>query len=341
MFSSALPLRGATTSASQLQRGPPEYDQGAGPARDNGPTRSSLREAAPAPLRHGGLSVPFVVDVAASTMNEEQQQSSPPQRQISTFSSRQASSAALRASQADKASLARPVLSLETAQPQPSLLDAYMARAELVSDDLTPVSPQDGSADHGQNAPPQQCVRRRSLRRPPPLQGLRTRSFEGSIAPRTPYSPDMRALHRAPDSHLLTPTEASSGPRRTAVGTASDRSPKRPGSSSPEGDVRRHSRARPTAEERAASGHIPRPPNSFMLYRSAQNKLLSQVRSEEGDKLQQADLCELLADFDMSRRALSLSHADRGRSSQSPHDRPDVARRDPGRQGALRQAGCC
>ncbi|GAA5867851.1 hypothetical protein JCM3774_005881 [Rhodotorula dairenensis] len=220
---------------------------------------------------------------------------SPQQQHQAASSSRPTSSAALRASQADKASLARPILSLEPAQTQQqSLLDIYMARAEHVASEQAPPSANESARHDGDAAPPPPAYRR-SLRRPPPLQGLRAKSSDISTGPRTPYSPDMRALHQPPGGHHLSIGETSNGLRRTTGGGVPVGSPKRTGSSSPEADARKRNRARPTAEERAASGHIPRPPNSFMLYRSAQNKLLSQVRSEEGDKLQQADLSRMIA----------------------------------------------
>ncbi|GAA6000592.1 HMG-box domain-containing protein [Rhodotorula paludigena] len=43
------------------------------------------------------------------------------------------------------------------------------------------------------------------------------------------------------------------------------------------------------------AGYIPRPPNSFMLYRSAQLKALAGCKDEQGARLQQADLSRLIA----------------------------------------------
>ncbi|BGP42246.1 hypothetical protein JCM10449v2_006251 [Rhodotorula kratochvilovae] len=59
--------------------------------------------------------------------------------------------------------------------------------------------------------------------------------------------------------------------------------------------VPEHDERKPKKTRRKPAGHVPRPMNSFMLYRSAQLKELGEYRDESGTKLQQADLSRLIA----------------------------------------------
>lgn len=291
MFSSPRTFRDAIASTEQYQRSraAPEQPRDTMAARENSvenvqrfPSLSS-DTASSSPHRHGSQHL----YTQACMYRPELQLPSPPleadfrPQQTSTMSD---------ATQAVKASLAPPISSLQSARP-PQFLSGSCEPCPVV--EAGHFSKPRLVEHNGQAQVADRTVRRRSLRRPQPLQGLGARSLYASGAPSTPAMTDARSLYGSPGrcSSALG-NETSAVPVRTAGPGSSDLSPKRCDSSSPEADARKRGKGRATAEERAASGHIPRPPNSFMLYRSAQNKLLSQLRSQEGDKLQQADLCK-------------------------------------------------
>lgn len=291
MFSSPRTFRDATANTEQYQRSRqgPEQRRDAMAARHNCaenlqrfPLLSS--DTAPSSPHRRGLEIPYT---QASMYRTERQLPSPPLE--ADFRSQRASTMS-DATQAVKASLAPSIPSLQSARPPQSFTGSCEPCAVVEAGH----SSQPRLVEHnGQAQVTDRTVRRRSLRRPQPLQGIGARSLYASDAPSTPSMTDARSLYGSPGRRPATfGNETSAASVRTAGRGSSDLSPKRSDSSSPEADARKRGKSRLTAEERAASGQIPRPPNSFMLYRSAQNKLLSQLRSQEGDKLQQADLCE-------------------------------------------------
>lgn len=291
MFSSPRTFRDATASTEQYQRSheAPEQRRDAMAARDNCaenvqrfPSLSS--DTAPSSPHRRGLQIP---STQAYMYRAEWQLPSPPHE--AEFRPQRGSTMS-DATQAVKASLAPSIPSLQSVRPPQSFTGSCEPCAVVEAGH----SSKPRLVEHnGQAQLADRTVRRRSLRRPQPLQGIGSRSLYASEAPNTPSMSDARSLYGSPGRRPSTfGNETSAVPVRTTGRGSSDLSSTQCGSSSPEADPRKRGKGRLTAEERAASGHIPRPPNSFMLYRSAQNKLLSQLRSQEGDKLQQADLCE-------------------------------------------------
>ncbi|GAA5986151.1 hypothetical protein JCM10908_006433 [Rhodotorula pacifica] len=207
-------------------------------------------------------------------------------------SSRQASMAD-GASQGGKGPGVRPLLFRDFARVHPTPREDSNTRLETANGELYSARLEGGSDGRAKISPPP--ARRRSLRRPQPVQGFAALPLEPLQLPTAPRSSDRQPLHSPPVSPFSRAGQPTASPRRTGSDEALDRSPKRSCSSSPENAACKRSKLRSTAREPVAIAHIPRPPNSFMLYRSAQNKLLSQVRSEEGDKLQQADLSRMIA----------------------------------------------
>ena len=292
MFSSPRTFRDATANTEQYQRsrqGPEQCRDAMAARADNCvenvqrfPSLSS--DTAPSSPHLRSLRDPYI---QASMYRAERQLPSPPLE--AEFRPQRASTMS-DATQAVKASLAPSIPSLQSTRPPRPFSESCEPCVVVEAGH----SSQPRLVEHnGQAQVADRTVRRRSLRRPQPLQGIGARSLYASDAPSTPSMTDARTLYGSPGRRPATfGNETPALPVRTAGRGSSDLSPKRSDSSSPEADARKRGKGRLTAEERAASGHIPRPPNSFMLYRSVQNKLLSQLRSQEGDKLQQADLCE-------------------------------------------------
>ncbi|GAA5825140.1 hypothetical protein JCM3770_000645 [Rhodotorula araucariae] len=108
-------------------------------------------------------------------------------------------------------------------------------------------------------------------------------------------------------SDTACPTQVSLAPPADLPGTALTSSPFLPDYAPPkvaapssddiivEHAVGEHADRKPKKNGRKPAGHVPRPMNSFMLYRSAQLKELEECREVAGAKLQQSDLSRLIA----------------------------------------------
>lgn len=101
--------------------------------------------------------------------------------------------------------------------------------------------------------------------------------------------------------------------------------------------TRKRVRARPTVEDRIAAGRIPRPPNPFILYRSAQYRRLSETSTSKGEKLAQSDLCKEHSSSRVLQIQRLICDPD---PNCSPADRTNVAGGVAVGQRAVRSAGC-